>query len=72
LRSLAALFALSRLEDDRGWFLESGYLEANKARAIRTQVTALCAEVRDHAEILVDGFGVPDAVLPDFACRTGS
>jgi acyl-CoA oxidase len=66
LRSLAALFALSRIEEDRGWFLESGYFEGNKARAIRAQVNSLCGEVRDHAEILVDGFGVPEEVLPDF------
>jgi len=69
LRSLAALYALSRIEEDRGWFLESGYLEAGKARAIRTRVGALCGEVREHAEILVEGFGVPDAVLPGFARR---
>jgi len=69
LRSLAALYALSRIEADRGWFLESGYMEAAKARAIRTQVGSLCREVRDHVEILVDGLGVPDVVLPDFARR---
>jgi acyl-CoA oxidase len=67
LRSLAALFALSRLEADRGWFLESGYIEAAKARAIRARVGFLCAEVREHAEILVEGLGVPDVVLPGFA-----
>ena len=66
LRSLAALYALSRIEADRGWFLESGYFEGNKAQAIRGQVNALCAEAREHSEILVDGFGIPDVVLPDF------
>ena len=69
LRSVAALYALSRIESDRGWFLESNYFEGNKARAIRAQVSGLCAEVRDFAQILVDGFGVADAVLPDFARR---
>jgi acyl-CoA oxidase len=69
LRSLAALYALSRIEADRGWFLESGYFEGGKARAIRDQVNALCDEVRDHASILVDGLGVPDTVLPEFARR---
>jgi acyl-CoA oxidase len=69
LRSLASLYALSRLEADRGWFLESGYFEGNKSRAIRAQVNALAKEVRGYSEVLVDGFGVPDAVLPDFARR---
>lgn len=69
LRSVAALYALSCVESDRGWFLESGYIEAGKARAIRATVGALCEDVREHAEILVEGFGVPDVVLPDFARR---
>ena len=69
IRCLAALYALSRIEGDRGWFLEVGYFEGNKARAIRAQVSSLCAEVKDYAETLVEGFGVPDAVLPDFARR---
>jgi len=69
LRSLAALYALSRIESDRGWFLESGYFEGGKARAIRARVSALCQDVRDYAEILVDGLGVPDSVLPP-ALRT--
>ena len=69
LGSVAGLYALSRIEADRGWFLESGYIEGNKARAIRAQVGVLCREVRDHAELLVDGFGVPEAVLPELVRR---
>lgn len=63
LRTLAALFALSRLEADRAWFLEAGYVEPRKSEAIRAQVNALCAEVAEQAELLVDGFGIPDEVL---------
>lgn len=64
LRTLAALFALARIEEDRGWFLESGYLEAGKSRAIRGSVDALCAEVRASAVPLVDAFGAPEARIP--------
>ncbi|MSR21671.1 MAG: acyl-CoA oxidase [Gemmatimonadetes bacterium] len=67
LAAAAALYALSALERDRGWFLESGYLETGKTRAIRTRVGALCREVREHAALLVDGFGIPDALLPEIA-----
>ena len=67
LRSIASLYALSRLEADRGWFLESGYFEGNKARAIRTRVNALTQEVRGYCDVLVDGLGVPDLALPEFA-----
>ena len=64
LQTVCALFALSRIEADRGWFLESGYLEGNKSRAIRTRVNALCTEVSECAEALVTAFGIPDSLLP--------
>ena len=63
IASLAALWSLARLEADRGWFLECGYFEPPKARAIRAEVNALCGEMVEHAELLVDAFGIPDAVL---------
>ena len=63
LQSLCGLFALSRLEADRGWFLESGYLSSGKSKAIRTQVNKLCAELRPDAVALVDAFGIPDELL---------
>jgi len=63
LRTLATLYALSRLESDRGWFLEAGYLEPAKSRAIRAQVNLLCPELREHATFLVDAFAIPDELL---------
>jgi acyl-CoA oxidase len=63
LGTLAVLHGLARLEDDRGWFLEAGYLEPAKSRAIREQLNRLCAEVAGQAVALVDGFGIPDEVL---------
>jgi acyl-CoA oxidase len=65
LATVSALFALAAIERDRGWFLEAGYLEAPKSRAIRSRVSALCRDVREHAAVLVDGFGIPDALLPE-------
>jgi acyl-CoA oxidase len=65
LDRLCALYALSRIEVDRGWYLESGYLEPNKARAIRTLVGSLCAEAAAHGPSLVDAFGIPEFLLPD-------
>jgi len=63
LGTLCDLYALHRIEADRGWFLEHGYLESAKAKAIRKQVNKLCLEVRQQAEPLVDAFGIPDPVL---------
>jgi acyl-CoA oxidase len=60
---LADLWALSRLEADRAWFLESGYMEPRQTRGIRGQVNQLCGELRPWAVHLVDAFGIPDEVL---------
>lgn len=54
---------LARLELDRGWFQEQGYLSAAKAKAIRKQVNTLCERTRLDAPALVDAFGIPDAIL---------
>jgi acyl-CoA oxidase len=63
LEPLADLFALHRIELDRGWFQEHGYLEAAKAKAIRKSVNKLCREIRPQALHLVNGFGIPDELL---------
>ena len=63
LGTLCDLYALHRIEADRGWFLEHGYLESAKAKAIRKLVNKLCLEVRQQALPLVDAFGIPDPVL---------
>lgn len=63
LGTLQALFALETIEGHRAWYLESGYMEPTKTRAIRWLVNELCAEVRECSLFLVDGFGIPDAVL---------
>src|SRR6185295_10695363 len=46
LEPLLQLYALSRIEADRGWFLEHGYIESGKAVAIRGVVNKLCRELR--------------------------
>jgi len=63
LEQLAVLFAVSRLEEDRAWFLEHGYFEPPKARALRKLVNQLCGELRPQAVPLVNGFGIPQEVL---------
>ena len=63
LDRLRQLFALARIEANLDWFLEAGYVESTKAKAIRGAVNDLCDEVRPQAEALVDAFGIPDACL---------
>jgi acyl-CoA oxidase len=63
LETLRTLFALSRFEADRSWFLEAGYFSASKSTAIRALVNRLCREIRGDALALVDSFSIPDEIL---------
>ncbi len=69
LDRLAALYAVSRLEAHRGWYLESGYFEAQKSKAVRALVNRLCGEIREQAVFLTDGFGIPPEILDAPAAR---
>jgi acyl-CoA oxidase len=63
LKKLCALFALSQIEKNKGWYLEQGYLEGVKTKAIRKRVNQLCWEIRQDAVPLVNAFNIPDACL---------
>lgn len=63
LNRLCNLFALNCIHKDSGWFLEAGYLEAVKSKAIRAEVLKLCAEVRPDAEALVDAFNLTNKII---------
>ena len=63
LGKVCALYALWHIEQDRGWFLEQHYIDATKAKAIRTEVNALLGQLRPRAVALVNGFAIPDQLL---------
>jgi acyl-CoA oxidase len=63
LERLCDLYALGEIERDRAWFQEHGRISSTRAKAVTRSVNGLCAGLRDHAEALVDAFGIPDQVL---------
>ena len=63
LDRLCSLFALSRIEAERGWYQEHGKLTAARSKAVIKAVNRLCAEIRPDSGTLVDAFGVPDSCL---------
>lgn len=63
LNQLCDLYALSVIEEDRGWYLEHGRLTTQRSKRVTTEVNLLCMDVREQARELVDAFGIPDAVL---------
>ncbi len=63
LKKLCDLFALSQIEKNKGWYLEQGYMEGVKTKAIRKLVNQLCWDIRQEAVPLVDAFNIPDVLL---------
>ncbi len=60
LKQLARLFALYTIEQNKGWYLEQGYMEGAKTKAIRKMVNQLSWELRQDAVALTDAFDIPD------------
>lgn len=59
LDRLCDLHALSTIEADRGWFLEHGRITPARSKQVTATVNSLCAQLRPHAQELVDAFGIP-------------
>jgi len=54
------LYALSVIEDDKGWFVEHHFLSTERAKAVTRGINERCRNLRPYAEMLVDGFGIPE------------
>ncbi len=63
LERVCDLYALSSIEDDRGWFLEHTRLSASQTKDLTAAIDDLCEELRAQAVLLVDGLGVPEKWL---------
>jgi acyl-CoA oxidase len=77
LETVCDLHALATIERDRAWYLEHGRLTAAETRACVAAVNDLCAELRPHARLLVDAFGIPEGwitcpLLEDPAAESGA
>jgi acyl-CoA oxidase len=54
------LYALSVIEDDKAWFVEHRFLSTERSKAVTRAINDRCRKLRPHAELLVDGFGIPE------------
>lgn len=63
LVKLNQLYALSQIEKNRAWYLEDGYMEAVKTKAVRKIVNQLCWDIRPDAVSLVNAFDIPERCL---------
>jgi len=60
LNMVCDLYALSVMEEDRAWFMEHRFLSTERAKAVTRGINERCRNLRPHAELLVDGFGIPE------------
>jgi acyl-CoA oxidase len=65
LGRLCDLYALHRVEAERGYYQEHGRLSASRSKATIKAVNTLCAQLRPDAQTLVDAFQVPENALGD-------
>ena len=63
LEKLYQVYVLNHLEENKGWYLEQGYMDGVKTKAIRKLLNQMCWEVRQEAVPLVDAFGIPESCL---------
>ncbi len=63
LEKLCQLYALSIIQQEKGFFLENEYLGSSKTKAIRRMIAKLNQELRPLAGLLVDSFGIPEELL---------
>ncbi|MWB92793.1 acyl-CoA oxidase [Flavobacterium sp. GA093] len=63
LTKLNQLYALSQIEKNKAWYLEDGYMEAVKTKAVRKMVNQLCWDIRPDAVALVNAFAIPESCL---------
>jgi acyl-CoA oxidase len=56
------LYALTVIEEDKAWYVEHRHLSTERAKAVTRGINDRCRALRPHAKILVDGFGIPEAL----------
>ncbi|GLZ54108.1 acyl-CoA dehydrogenase [Actinomycetospora sp. NBRC 106378] len=71
MRSVCDLYALSVIEQDKGWFLEHGRISAARSKAVTSEINKLCHTLRPHARTLIDAFGIPESWI-DAPIATGA
>lgn len=63
LETMRQLSAVDTIYNDSAWFLDNGYFQPEKRRALRKLRLKLVAEIRPDALAYVDSFGIPDDCL---------
>jgi acyl-CoA oxidase len=63
LRTVCDLYALGTIEANKGWYLEHGRITPARSKQVTAAVNDLCGSLAEHAQMLVDAFGIPEPWL---------
>ena len=63
LTKVCDLYALTTIEENRGWFMEHERFDGARSKAVTEAVDALCLDLRGKALELVEGLGVEEGWL---------
>ncbi|MDF3309066.1 acyl-CoA dehydrogenase [Rhodococcus sp. T2V] len=63
LSDVCDLYALSVIEEDKAWFMEHRQLSVERSKAVQRGINERCRSLRPHAQTLIEGLGVPEALL---------
>jgi len=63
LQKMASFYALHCIYEDKGWYLESDYMDGTKTKAIRRTLNDWIEEIRPDIGELVAAFGISDESL---------
>lgn len=63
---MASLHFAATIDED-AVFLRNAYITQQQAKAVHKEVAVLCAEMRPHTLLLVEGMGVPKHLLGPIA-----
>lgn len=61
--ALRDLFGLCLIEKHMAWYLSNGLLTPQRAKAVSAAINRLLAQLRPHAQDLVDAFGLPPELI---------
>ena len=70
LQKITTYYALNCIYEDKGWFLETDYMDGSKTKAIRRILNKLTQELRPEVGALVEAFGIPEETLNAAVLRT--
>ncbi|GAM29006.1 hypothetical protein SAMD00019534_121820 [Acytostelium subglobosum LB1] len=68
---LLLLFALTKIEDDLGWFVSNELLPNHFGRVIKYLIVDLCKDITPHSMSIVNSFAIPPKCTPSESLTDG-